>query len=278
MKNKLLLVAVGLFLSFGLSAQKYKVPGAYKGQAGQGMAIFEHNAYILSNTGYCRVYNLQQHKVVREFQLASYGKGNHANCASFGVEHYGGNNVPVLYVSESASPYRCFVENINNAKPELVQTIQVYENDKPKATHDWIVDSKKGFLYTFTRRGLENENGLIRHSIIKYRLPALSEGKNVILTSNDVIDQFELAFLSMGQGGTIKGKYLYLPVGLSKANDGKRNDAERSILVVDLKKKRIKKVIDLSDVITDEPEDVSFDGKELLLFCGQKGGLWSIKK
>ena len=276
MKTNYLLLLFLFVFSQNLNAQKHKIAGTYKGQAAQGMAIYGDNAYILNNTGYCRVYNLNSQKVIQEFPLASKNPKNHANCATFGVEHFGNNPIPVLYISESNSPFRCFVENIENGKSELVQTIQVIENGKPKATHDWMVDTENGFLYTFTRLGTKNEEGNVRHSIIKYRLPKLSEGKDVKLTKEDVIDQFEVAFLSMGQGGTIKGKYLYLPVGLSKSYDGKRDDAERSIVIVNLKKKKIKKIVNLSHVLSDEPEDISFNGSELLLFCGQKGGLWSV--
>lgn len=276
MKTNYLLLFLFVIFSQNLSAQKHKIAGTYKGQAAQGMAIYGDNAYILNNTGYCRVYNLNSKKVIQEFPLASTNSRNHANCATFGIEHYGNNPIPVLYVSESNSPYRCFVENMENGKSELVQTIQVIEDGMPKATHDWIVDSDKGFLYTFTRLGTKDEDGNIRHSIIKYRLPKLSEGKDVKLTKDDVIDQFEVGFLSMGQGGTIKGKYLYLPVGLPKSYDSTRDDSKRLVIIVNLKKKKIKKIVNLSSMLSDEPEDISFYGSELLLFCGQKGGLWSI--
>ena len=64
--------------------------------------------------------------------------------------------------------------------------------------------------------------------------------------------------MNMGQGGVINGRYLYLPVGLQNNAEGQRKDAERAIIIIDLKKHKIKKIIDLNNVIFDEPEDVDF--------------------
>ena len=288
MKRKLLkIICLGVFISVilpliaksNLDAEPdYSVKGIYKGQAAQGMAIYGNLAFLLNNTGLCRILDLKTGEIKYDFPLASYHKSNHANCASFGKEFYDGNDIPVLYVSECSWPHRCFVENINCGKPTLVQTIQAIEKGKPKLTHDWIVDDKGHYLYTFTRTGRKNSKGEIIHSIVKYRLPLLSEGNDVKLNEDDVIDQFEIAFISMGQGGTIKGRYLYLPVGLSSKEDLKRIDSKRYIIVVDLKKKRIKKMINLDDAIYDEPEDASFYGKQLFIYCGQEGGLWHVAK
>jgi len=269
-------------LFYGCSSQRYGIryslEGEHIGQSEQGMDVFGDRAYLLYNTGICRIFDLLSEKIDSEFPLASASKTNHANCASFGKEFYEGNNVPVLYVSECSSPYRCFVENIRNSKPQIVQTLFAFENERPKLVHDWIVDKRGGFLYTFTRLGVGNSDGTVLHSIYKYRLPKLSEGEKVILSEKDVLDRFDISFMSMGQGGLVKGRYMYLPVGLSHESDGKRPDAKRAIIIVDLKKQKIKRFVDISNDILDEPEDVAIYNGRLLLYCGQNGGLRMLDK
>ena len=248
------------------SVYNFAVYGEHKGQAAQGMAVYEDRAYLLNNTGYCRVFDLSTNSLIYEFPLASAEKTNHANCASFGKEFVNNNHIPVLYVSECSYPYRCYVENIQEGKAELVQTIQVYKNGKPELVHDWIVDVCGSFLYTFSRLGVRDTHGNIVHSILKYR-------NKVILSEKDVLEKFDISFLSMGQGGMVQGRYMYLPVGLSHDNDEKRPDSQRAIVVVDLLKRKIKRMIDISNIVYDEPEDIAFYKGKVLLFCGQKGGL-----
>ena len=280
MCNARFLIVVMIFsaaLFYGCSSQRYgarfMLEGVHTGQTEQGMDVFGDKAYLLYNTGICRIFDLLSEKIDSEFLLASASKTNHANCASFGKEFYEGNNVPVLYVSECSSPYRCFVENIRNGKSQIVQTIFAFENEHPKLVHDWIVAKKGYFLYTFTRLGSIISNGTVLHSINKYRLPRLSEGEKVILSEKDVIDRFDISFKSMGQGGLVNGRYMYLPVGLSHDSDGKRSDAKRSIIIVDLKKQIIERFVDISNDILDEPEDIAIYNGRLLLYCGQNGGL-----
>ena len=59
----------------------YQVSGTYNKQAAQGMAVYKDFAYLLNNTGLCRVYDLKQQKVIDTFPLASANNNNHSNCA-----------------------------------------------------------------------------------------------------------------------------------------------------------------------------------------------------
>ena len=75
----------------------------------------------------------------------------------------------------------------------------------------------------------------------------------------------------------IHKNYLYLSVGLHLFPGGKtRKDREKAVIVVDLKKKRIEKTINVDKEIQDEPEDVDFYKGKPLLYCGQDGGLYRI--
>ena len=269
--KKNVLVTVTLL---SLSCQKiYLVDGTYMKQSAQGMSVFKDNAYLFNNTGLCRVYNLKQKLVVDSFALASAGKNNHANCASFGVEKAEGGNLPVLYISECEKPHRCFVESISNGRSKLVQTIVPKSSGVNSIAHDWIVDKSKKNLYSVgIIETIDKETYKRVHRIIKYRLPKLAEGSIVILNNNDIIDSFDIVFSNVLQGGIIEGKYMYLPVGKHGKN------GKRTIIVVDLESKNICRQIDISHVNTNEPEDCDFYKGKLLLFSGQTGGLTKINK
>lgn len=249
----------------------YSVPGTYKKQSAQGMAVWEEHVFLLNDQGFCRIYDLKDRKVIGSFPLGSTDKNNHANCASFGIE-YPERNVeyPALYVSECRKPYRCFVESITKDSSVLIQTIQFVKGKDVQKVSDWIVDRQEKKLYAVSRRKEMGDS----ICIIRFRLPAISEN-NVVFTEKDVEERFCVMFPNLLQGGTVCGDRLYLPVGLHTGNES-RKDAERAIIVIDLRKRVIIRTISLQDKVVNEPEDVDFYGKHLLLFCGQTGGIYSI--
>ena len=182
-----------------------------------------------------------------------------------------------MYVSECAGKCRCFVESISDTSSILVQTIHLDRKGMDAIAHDWVVDKKSKSLYSIARWQYNSDSTMrtYAHRINRYRLPKLSEGKNVTLTDADVLDSFDVSFLNMLQGATIKGKYLYLPTGLFDTPKG-RMDKERALIVVNLKAHKIVKKIDLTDLTSNEPEDCAFYKGKLLLYCGQSGGLYEI--
>lgn len=249
----------------------YSVSGTYKKLSAQGMAVWGDLAILLNDQGFCRVYDLKEREVIGSFPLGSANKNNHANCASFGVEYPESNKeFPVLYVSECRKPYRCFVENITKDSAVLVQTIQFVKGEEPQKISDWIVEREERKLYAISRRN-EMRDSLL---IVRFRLPSLTEG-DVSFTEEDVEDTFCVMFPNLLQGGTVRSGHLYLPVGLHTGNES-RKDAERAIIVIDLNKRTINQILSLEDRVVNEPEDVDFYGKKLLLFCGQTGGIYPI--
>lgn len=257
----------------------YKIPGTYKNLSAQGMAVNKTKAYILNDTGICRVYELSTGELVNEFKLGSYSANNHANNASFGSEQYDGNDIPLMYVSECRSPFRCFVENIEESKSTLVQTIRVKREGIDAVAQDWVVDAKNNIIYTISGYSVDphTKKNIGVHRINKYRLPKIEEGIEIVLTEKDMLDSFDIPFDNMMQGASIKGKYLYMPTGLHKSG-GNKGSAKRSLFVINLKTKKISKIIDLANIIDNEPEDCDFYKKKLILFCGQSGGLYVVKK
>lgn len=62
------------------------------------------------------------------------------------------------------------------------------------------------------------------------------------------------------------------------AGNEHRHDARCAMIVVDLRCRCIVRIIDLEDVVRNEPEDAAFWDERLLLFCGQTGGIHRVKK
>jgi hypothetical protein len=267
-----------LFPVFFANAQlRYPIVGNYNGKSAQGMAIWGDEAYLFNDGGHCRVLDLKNGEVKREFYLKSSGKNTHVNAACFDSEISKNAELPNIYISEYNYPSRCFVENIKDTVSNLVQTIQAYENGVKQFVQSWIVDSKKGCLYAVARQSpVKGDKNTSKVRIVKYRLPKLMEGREVVLSEKDQWDSFFVDFSSGTQGGVIRGKYMYLPSGLQESAKGSFN-AERAVQVIDLRKKKLVRRIDLTYVTTNEPEDMDFYHKKALLYCGQEGGIYEIK-
>lgn len=276
--RKLIIYILLLYIPLFAEAQlRYPIVGTYKGKSAQGMAIWDDKAYLFNDGGHCRVLNMLTGEIEYEFDVASAGKNTHVNAACFGKEYINNSKIPILYISEYNIPSRCFVECLNDSASSLVQTIQIKENGKPVFVQSWIPDNAHGCLYAIARLPSSNgEKNSSRVGISKYRLPTLVEGNNIVFTKSDCIDFFVVDFASGTQGGVIKGKKMYLPTGLQESAKGQFN-AERAIQVIDLKKKKLVKRIDLTFVATNEPEDIDYYKKDLLLYCGQEGGIYKIK-
>lgn len=258
----------------------FRIPelGALKTEeAYQGMAIYGDMMFSLHNTGICTVIDLKNKKLLSEFSLASFGKTNHANVASFGKEFYSPEDeFPLLYVSqvwkERVHNMKdvCYVERITKNSSELVQTIN-YKDEKGTFGYalQWVVDVKNGYLYGFGNT-IKNAVEGNKHRVTKFKLPKLSDGdsnKLVTLTEDDVIETYTLEDyyngsekLLIGQGLTIFNGKLFMPTGLGNAT------YPASIWIVDLDSRRVSNVIDLS-YIKKEPEDCDLYQGSLIIQC-----------
>ncbi|MCD8313023.1 MAG: hypothetical protein LUC24_02565 [Bacteroidales bacterium] len=268
---------------FTASAQlKYAVTGAYQKMPGQGMAIWEDNAYLFNQTGYCRVFDLKAGEVTAEFRLDSSYEKNHANSVSFGVEVPQGSLVPALYITEFNGKYACFVEKVIKAangglESKLIQTIEFKDKGKNPKIVDWVVDRDGGCLFaTFVDEKAMKESGEQVVVITKLPLPALSDGAQIVYTEKDILDRFTVSFVSGLQGATVRGKYLYIVTGMQESQSDQPGH-ERAVQVIDLKKKELTKTVDLTTITVNAPQDLDFHGNTPLLFCGQNGGLYKVK-
>lgn len=271
------IVGLGILAISSYAQLKYPVVGTYKGKSAQGMAIWKDKAYLFNDGGHCRVVDLNSGDVLHEFDLASAGKNTHVNAACFGRETLNNGKLPVIYISEYKSPSRCFVECINDSSSSLIQTIVAKEQGKSQFVQSWIVDSKKSILYAIARMpALKGEKNSSKVRIISYHLPHLCDGSEITLAEKDRIDIFSVDFASGTQGGVIRGDLMYLPTGLQESARGQFN-AERAIQVIDLKKKKLIRKVDLTYLTTNEPEDMDFYNGKPLLYCGQEGGIYIVK-
>lgn len=273
----LLAIIYTLYISTAFAQLVYPIVGTYKGKSAQGMVVYNDTAYVFNDGGRCRVLNLKSGKIVREFLLGSSPQNPHVNTACFGKERPAGIDMPYMYISETRGQFRCFVEQLIADSSLHVQTISAIVNGKPLEMKTWVVDTKNDCLYGITRdyRKL-NEKKEYRNTLYRLRLPKIGEGKDVVLTEKDFLDQYDLYFASGIQGGKMKGDNLYISAGREETVQN-RVDAKRVIHIIDLKKRCIKKTKDMTYVTVNEPEDIDFYKGDILLFCGQNGGIYKVK-
>jgi hypothetical protein len=254
------------------AVREYDFPGTYEKQAAQGMAIHENIALLFNNEGHCRIYDLKTKKKITECDLESSSGTNHANCVSFGVEQPKGAFFPVIYVSECYGGRHCFVESITPDGARLLQTLQIKTGGTEERSFDWVVDRENKFIYSLA--GF-SKNSKPHVQVTKWPLPPLGK-KKITFHKSDIIEQFAVSFPNLTQGACIRGGYLYMPVGLHDPADGSKEYKSREIIVINLATKKIEKSIDINASCPHEPEDCDFYGDVMLLYCGQRGGLWRI--
>ena len=278
---------IALLCGLTLSAQYARYLGPMEGMnhkqhgfAYQGMDIYGDYMVSCQNQGAATIYKLSKDKFtkVSQFKLATFNEVNHANVASFGVEKADkGDPMPVLYVSQChKKPYDgrkdlLFVERImpDLQSSALMQTIFYDDINKDFGyALQWVIDTKNKMLYGYGNT-VNNDDPANRHRIIKFPLPMLSSGAEVVLKPEDALENYlieevsEFRFNPIGQGLYIQNDKLYMPTGIG-------TDAHPSILYVwDLKKKSME-TVDLTQSTSGELEDIScYNGK--LYVQGQDG-------
>lgn len=241
----------------------------------QGMDICSDWIFCLEDGGYARVFNFRKPSegAVAEFTLASAQKDNHSNNASFGIETKKGASFPLLYVTVgkpgSEIDYKCFVESITRKgkkfTSELAQTITLDPEgweEKGYATifgaPSWMVDRVRGELWVFSARKRTVKKVTVnewenQYVATKFRVPALSEGTQVTLGADDILDQAVFPFETwFTQAGCAHDGKIYYCFGL-----GKQNPAYPSRLrVFDTDTRTISARYELQEQIPQEMEDV----------------------
>lgn len=254
----------------------YPIVGTYNGKSAQSMAIWEDNAYLFNNGGHCRVLDLKTGNIIHEFNLDSSGNNIHVASACFGKEFWGKSQLPVLYLAEFTGSSRCFVESIISDSSIIVQTIEAKEKGKNYIIQCWLVNLTDNSLYSVSGLREVDSKGRCPVVIRKYRLPLLSEGKEIFLTEKDKYDEFILDFPNCLQDAAIRDDKIYIATGFQQSKHLNPR-GKRSLKVIDLCRKKMIKEMNLTYVTTNEPEGLAFYRNKLFLFCGQEGGIYEIK-
>ena len=216
--------------------------------ATQGFAIWGKYGFVLHDKGQCVVVDLKKNKFVSTFKLE--GNTSHCNNACFGLEK--GTKFPLLYISGCKGDHCCYVTDITLDGSRIVQKL-FHAGEGYTGSFDWFIDRKNKIIYTY------GSSGDMRKLVKKIRLPALKDSDmngEVILTQDDVLDEFYVHGIRIYQGSVIKGNYAYLGDGYPPH--------DRLLHVVDMDAKSLVKMVNLND-LHHEPEGVDVKGKWLYM-------------
>ncbi len=177
----------------------------------QGMDISGRFLFSMEDGGHVNVYDFKKANPVPigGFELASSCKDNHANNAEFGIEKKRGASFPLLYISNgkvgSDIEWTCFVESIKRCgkkfSSELVQTIKLDISGFAEKGYEpifgapsWLIDRERKALWVFSAHQRTTPAVTLRaednfYIAYQFRIPALSEGSEVILTVDDLVKQ-----------------------------------------------------------------------------------------
>lgn len=247
--------------------------------AQQGLEIWGGYLFALEDGGNVRVFDFKtaSEKPIASFSLASSRPDNHANNASFGTETAPGASFPLLYVSNgkvgSEIEWICFVESIKRKdrrfSSEMAQTIRLDAEGWEEKGYvgifgapSWMVDRERNALWVFsarkrtvrkvTRNEWENQ-----YVATRFRVPRLSEGKEICLNVNDIEDQVVFPFETwFTQAGCVRDGKIYYCFGL-----GDRDPLRPSrIRVYDTDSRCICARYELQEQIPNEMEDIAIVG------------------
>lgn len=248
--------------------------GENSGQPGfayQGMDIYGNYMLSCQNQGIATVYLLSgtSFKALGQFHFKTFHEHNHANVATFGLEKAQPSDpVPVAYISQCSKSAIDGMKDVLYAErilpdfsgSEHLQTIFYDDVNKDFGyALQWVIDREEKMLYGYGNT-VNNSDPANRHRVIKFRLPALSEGKLVVLKPEDALENYLIEdesgfkFNPVGQGLFIENGKLYMPTGVGKVKTP-------SVLYIWDLKKRTMQGLDLSLVTTGEFEDISRFGK-----------------
>ena len=208
----------------------------------QGMAIYNNLLVRMSNASTHYIYTINSSGGLIEVASFSMPSTGHSNTLQFAPTIESGQTYPYLYVSDLNGG--CEVLSIAaNYTVTQVQKITV-----PTGWQIQIGDD--GFIWAIAGGG----NSL---RFIKYRSVLVSEGANIVLTENDIIEDISVnekfdPSLYTFQGSKFKFGKAWLPIGTTG------NNQKRALFVYDLAQQRTVANIDLTSFGNIEYEDLDF--------------------
>ena len=286
-----------------------KIKQIAKISAGQDGAIWNNQLFRFDTHGKCFVFDLLDIEADKVKELEPLGSfvldkaeliAPHSNSVSFGTEFFDpSDEYPLLY-SNIYNNYAnsddkligvCCVYRVERTekcfKTTLVQLIEIGFTDDPllwKAHPDFngvrpygnfVIDREAGCYYAFVMR-----NETLGTRYFKFKIPSLREGeidsvygvKRVILTSENICDEFDCLYHRFIQGATLHNNHIY-------STEGFHNDEinRPAIRIIDLEGKNEKQYIDLLKIgYKCEPEMIDFHG-DTCYYSDAGGNLYSIE-
>lgn len=261
----------GAKLSIKKNRLYYKIldgmPSSYNGSA-QAAGMFNNYIVRLYDGGWCTICKLNEDDSVtllQKFALKTQGfTKNHAGAGGFDFVKHDGDDFPYMVYGNSTLPI-WYVENIHlNGTSELLQTINV-TNVGPEGRWYNVHPTEDGYYLFFNIDKATGKNVFIA----KMRKPSLSEGSEVTLTENDVVDSFTIhldKFIEMQDGCVYDGKLWF---AFSSGNGG-------DIKIFDLNSHKMTHTIPIN-MIPNELEDLCIYNDFLFVFYNGTSKYLKIK-
>ena len=223
-----------------------------------------------------------------EFEGTKYYKP-HANVVCFGVEKTEKSKFPLLYVGQtfgllygqtdsksSGIIVYELQENSGSYTPNVVQIIRPDITDDllmqamGPFIHNYVVDTGNKMLYSFNYEGESFWDASMEILVISFKLPELSDGKEVVLTNEKIVDKFTIPMAYCMQSMFYDNGFIYFM-------NGSHTD-HKWIRSLNLKSQKIESKIDFT-VIGGEPQFCGYwNGRFLIYFAGNGATLFEIRK
>ena len=275
---------------------------------GQDGVVWKNEIFRFDHLGNCNVYNLNElvsGEITNLNPTATFTLDKaelimpHSNATFWGAHYYAkSDEFPLLYTNVYNSPAN-FNDNImgaccvyrlerngNGFITTLVQIIQIGftedcnlwkaspEKHGVRPYGNFVIDREQGFYHAFVMR---NEELGTRH--FKFKIPPITKGymdpnynvKRVILTKEDILEQFDCPFQNYVQGATIYNGKLYSTEGFSDSV------IRPAIRVINLNNRKEEKHVDLWEMgYHIEPEFIDFENG-VCYYGDSEGNLYTIE-
>lgn len=227
------------------------------------------------------LYDLSKKTLVNTCRMVEHEERNknvivyHCNQSCFGRDKYDKSDFfPLLYVSQRnesdtlgafLSVLRILPHYNSESEIDSISVIPIQRIIFPVMTEhncmgnpNAVIDTKSGYLYTYSRNNRNGDSNHLEAVISKFDLPSLYDKSGdiqdvVVLTDDDILESFSCGFsLLNAQGGFYRKKKLFFVQGYPSKSPNLNYVYFR---IIDLNKKKLIKTIDmLNNGFTTEPE------------------------
>lgn len=230
----------------------------------QGLAVYGAYGFQFFNGGYVSIFSVVTGEIEASFKFTTTTANSHCNQAQFAPEVESGYQFPLLYISHASNSGICEVMRVSTQSFTQIQQITI---DVERFIHCNVFVGDDDYLYA-----CGPEHGTGYYLIGRFRLPAISEGAEVVLTASDLIESAVDTTVTHSalttQGNKVYGGNIFFVSGGS-------NENRREIRVYDSNSMKLKSVLPLSAVTTYEPEDMEIVDDRILL--GTNGRFYYIE-